>query len=73
MEWFPPDWIPDGWIPVAAGIIPSIGVGLLFWLAMRAVLRADRNERTALAQSGGEKSDAEPRPEGDASDGGRPA
>ncbi|MFW2512291.1 hypothetical protein ACNI3K_00760 [Demequina sp. SO4-13] len=39
------------WGPILAGIIPSIGVGLLFWLAMRAVLRADRNERTALAQS----------------------
>lgn len=30
-------------------IIPSIGVGLLFWYVMRAVIRADRNERAAIA------------------------
>lgn len=39
MEW-------NVWI---AGLVPSIGVGLLFWYAMRAVMRADRNERAALA------------------------
>ncbi|GAA1994844.1 hypothetical protein GCM10009718_36030 [Isoptericola halotolerans] len=33
---------------VIAGLIPSIGVGLLFWLAMRKIVRADRNERAAL-------------------------
>ncbi|WP_084079100.1 hypothetical protein [Demequina sp. NBRC 110057] len=38
------------WQAVAVGIIPSIGVGLLFWFAMRAVVRADRNERQALAR-----------------------
>ncbi|WP_084128870.1 hypothetical protein [Demequina sp. NBRC 110055] len=37
------------WQAVAVGIIPSIGVGLVFWFAMRAVIRADRNERQALA------------------------
>lgn len=37
------------WQPVVAGIVPSIGVGLIFWYAMRALLRADRNERAALA------------------------
>lgn len=37
--------------PVLAGIIPSIIVGLIFWWVMRAVLRADRNERLALAQA----------------------
>ncbi|MBD8079114.1 hypothetical protein [Cellulosimicrobium arenosum] len=31
-------------------LVPSIGVGLLFWLAMRAIVRADRNERAALAR-----------------------
>lgn len=39
------------WWPVLAGLIPSIGVGFLFWLAMRAVVRADRNERAALASA----------------------
>ncbi len=38
------------WTAVAVGLIPSIGVGLLFWFAMRAVIRADRNERAALAR-----------------------
>lgn len=37
--------------PVLAGIIPSIFAGLLFWFVMRAVLRADRNEREALARA----------------------
>lgn len=26
-------------------LVPSIGVGLLFWFVMRAILRADRRER----------------------------
>lgn len=35
---------------VLAGIIPSIGVGLIFWFVMRAVIRADRRERQELAR-----------------------
>ncbi|SEJ39145.1 hypothetical protein [Demequina mangrovi] len=38
------------WQQVLVGIVPSIGVGALFWFVMRAVIRADRNERAALAQ-----------------------
>jgi hypothetical protein len=38
------------WNAIAAGLIPSIGVGLLFWFVMRSVIRADRNERAALAK-----------------------
>ncbi|TFF04416.1 hypothetical protein [Cellulosimicrobium funkei] len=38
------------WTAIIAGIVPSIGVGLLFWLAMRAIVHADRNERRALAE-----------------------
>ena len=30
-------------------LAPSIGVGLVFWLAMRAIFRADRNERATEA------------------------
>ncbi len=33
-----------------AALLPSIGVGLLFWFAMRAVINADRTERQALAR-----------------------
>ena len=35
---------------VLISIIPSIGVGLLFWYVMRAVIRADRRERALLAK-----------------------
>lgn len=31
-------------------LIPSIGVGIIFYYAMRFVIRADRNERTELAK-----------------------
>lgn len=31
-------------------LIPSIGVGLLFYVAIRAIVRADRNERAAVAR-----------------------
>lgn len=31
-------------------LAPSFGVGLVFWLAMRAIFRADRNERATEAQ-----------------------
>lgn len=39
------------WHPIVAGIVPSIGVGLVFWYAMRSVMRADRSERAALAEA----------------------
>lgn len=32
-----------------SAFIPSIGVGLLFWFAMRSIFRADRAEREAAA------------------------
>jgi hypothetical protein len=35
---------------VLAALLPSIGVGLIFWFAMRAILNADRTERRALAR-----------------------
>jgi hypothetical protein len=34
----------------AAALIPSIGVGLLFWFVVRAIISADRRERAAVAQ-----------------------
>ena len=39
----------DIW-PVVSALIPSIGVGVLFYFAMRAIVRADRNERAGLAR-----------------------
>ncbi|MCA5893064.1 hypothetical protein LEP48_06810 [Isoptericola sp. NEAU-Y5] len=40
----------DTLLAALAALIPSIGVGLLFWLAMRKIMHADRNERLALEQ-----------------------
>ncbi|RXR26987.1 hypothetical protein EQW78_02530 [Oerskovia turbata] len=39
----------DFW-PAVYALIPSIGVGILFYFAMRAIIRADRNERLAMAE-----------------------
>ena len=35
----------------AGALLPSIGVGLLFWFVIRAMLRADRREREADKQA----------------------
>jgi hypothetical protein len=37
------------WGGVAA-LLPPIGVGLVFWVVMRAILQADRRERAAMAR-----------------------
>jgi hypothetical protein len=36
--------------PALAALAPSVGVGLIFWLAIRALVNADRTERAALAR-----------------------
>lgn len=33
-----------------AALLPSIGVGLLFWLVIRSIVQADRRERAAMAR-----------------------
>ncbi len=38
------------WGLIIGGLIPSAGVALVFWLAWRAITRADRNERKAQAE-----------------------
>jgi hypothetical protein len=40
----------DTFWAIVAGLTPSIGVGLVFWFAMRKIVRADRNERAAEAK-----------------------
>jgi hypothetical protein len=42
----------------AAALLPSVGVGLLFWFVVRAIIHADRRERQALARLEAESSDA---------------
>jgi len=36
--------------PALAALIPSVGVGVIFWIAIRALINADRTERAALAR-----------------------
>lgn len=43
-------------LEVLAAVVPSVGVGLLFWFAMRAIIQADRRERSALARLDAEES-----------------
>ena len=43
-------------LEVVAAAVPSIGVGLVFWFAMRAIIQADRRERSALARLDAEES-----------------
>jgi Tfp pilus assembly protein PilV len=40
----------SGWEAVLAAIVPSIGVGALFWLALRALMNADAKERRVEAE-----------------------
>lgn len=40
----------DDWGGVLAALLPSIGVGVIFWFAMRAIVNADRSERQAVAR-----------------------
>jgi hypothetical protein len=35
---------------ILISILPSVGLGLIFWYVMRAVIRADRREREELAK-----------------------
>jgi hypothetical protein len=37
-------------IEVLAALFPPVAVGLLFWVVIRAILRADRRERAALTR-----------------------
>ncbi len=38
--------IENFWANAAYSVTPTILVGLVFWLIMRSILRADRSERT---------------------------
>ncbi|MFC7878086.1 hypothetical protein [Isoptericola sp. NPDC057391] len=48
----------DTFLAIMSGLAPSVGVGLLFWLAMRKILHADRNERIALERMDAEEAAA---------------
>jgi hypothetical protein len=40
-------------------LLPSIGVGLIFWFAIRALVNADRTERLAIAKMDAVEREAE--------------
>ncbi|GAA2726359.1 hypothetical protein [Cellulomonas aerilata] len=40
----------DTFLAALAALAPPIGVGALFYVAIRALVNADRNERTAMAR-----------------------
>jgi flagellar biosynthesis/type III secretory pathway M-ring protein FliF/YscJ len=37
------------WFNVIYSVTPTILIGLIFWFIMRAIIRADRNERAAFS------------------------
>ncbi|MGG7450523.1 hypothetical protein ACQ3HE_06485 [Plantibacter auratus] len=42
--------IEDYWLNALWSLLPTVVVGIIFWVVMRAILRSDRNERKAYAQ-----------------------
>lgn len=38
------------WFNVLYSVAPTIGIGLIFWFVVRAIIHADRNERKAYAK-----------------------
>ncbi|WP_353807449.1 hypothetical protein [Agromyces sp. SYSU T00194] len=40
----------DFWANAIWSLAPTVLIGLVFWFVMRAVIRADRNERRAYAR-----------------------
>ncbi|MDJ0337880.1 hypothetical protein [Cryobacterium sp. PH31-O1] len=42
--------IENFWGNALFSIVPTIALGLIFWLMMRSILRADRTERKVYAQ-----------------------
>jgi hypothetical protein len=48
--------VVDTFLAALAALTPPVGVGLLFYVAIKALMNADRNERTALARLEAEES-----------------
>lgn len=41
--------LQDFWANAIYSVVPTILVGLIFWMVMRAIIRADRTERKVYA------------------------
>lgn len=42
--------LDDYWANAIWSLAPTVGIGLMFWIVIRAVIRADRGEREAYAR-----------------------
>jgi hypothetical protein len=42
--------VDEFWANAFWSLAPSVGIGVMFWLVIRAVIRADRGERKAYAR-----------------------
>jgi len=42
--------IEDYWLNALWSLLPTVVVGIIFWVVMRAILRSDRNERATYAK-----------------------
>ncbi len=40
----------DNVLQALGALAPPVGVGLIFWFALRSIIRADRTERAAMAR-----------------------
>jgi len=40
----------DTVLAALGALVPPVGVGLIFWFALRSIIRADRTERAAMAR-----------------------
>jgi hypothetical protein len=38
------------WVSAFWAVVPTVMVGLIFWIVMRSIIRADRTERTVYAR-----------------------
>lgn len=47
---YPGETMDDYWLNAIWSVSPTILIGVLFWVVMRAVIRSDRNERAAYAK-----------------------
>ena len=47
----------DFWGNAIFSVVPTIVIGLIFWFAMRAIIRADRAEREVFSEIEGEERD----------------
>lgn len=47
---YPETVLENFWANAAFSVTPTILVGLIFWLVMRTILRADRTERKIYAE-----------------------